>query len=316
MASVLKQIPGADTPLSERRALRDERAEKYPIEVLGDTGSLSGGRDDPTLEDLWGDPVNLLYPLAYAEDTSPDLGRAANARARFKQFAPNQYSDETSIRTVHERIVRAELQAGVSPEFDPDDRLDAMLPEALSSRMVQKMSLQEAIDKARARFSSTPRIPTLSEVAKELGSFHASLNGIDETLAERYGAVLITLAEVSKAFAGEPINPADFGFPVTNVSTDENYAPVDSDMVIRDQRTETRSITNPLATPNLLDVNEVPVPNMGFSPDSELPGPRTPSTNVDPNAPMRLPEQTPPTGAAWEPSGVAKSLDFGSDSAL
>lgn len=313
---IQKRIPRADTPINERRSLRDARAEQYPIEVLGDIGSLSAGRDDPLEESLWGDPVNLIYPLAYSGDTAPDPVRAANARARFKQFASGQYSDETSLRTVHERIVQAEIQAGVSPAYDPDDRLDAMLPETLSSRMVQKMSLKEAIEKARARFSSERTTPSLQDVVRQLGAIHTDLAGVDETLAKRYGAALIALTAVSKDFSGEPIDPADFGLPLNDVSGDENYSPVDSDMVIQDGRTETRSITNPLGTPAMLDVNEVPVPNLGFSPDREMPGPRVPETNVDPNAPMRLPEQTPPTGANWEPAGVSKSVVFGRDSEL
>lgn len=316
MAMVTKRIPRADAPLSERRALRDARADEYPIEVIGDIGSLSAGREDPTLESLWADPVNLLYPLAYAGDSSPDRSRAVNARARFKQFAEDQYNDNDSLRTVHERIVRAEIQAGASPGYDPDDSLDAMLPETLISRMVQKMSLKDAIDKARSRFAPPTEGPTLKGILQELGSIHAGLSDLDETLAKRYGKALIGLAEVSKSFAGDPINPADYGFPVNDVTDDADYAPVDTGMVYEGPMTETRSITNPLPAPSMVDANDVMEPNMGFSSDSEMPGPRMPMPNVDPNAPMRLPEQTPPTGAPWEPAGVAKSTGFIADSDL
>jgi len=108
------------------RDLRDKRSKHYGIESLA-SGALRFPKDYPTNLDEYADPVNLGYPI----DTE---ARAANARVRFKQNH-GEYSKDESKAVVHERIIRAELQLGIEPSFDPDDDLDAMLPADLKENL-------------------------------------------------------------------------------------------------------------------------------------------------------------------------------------
>ena len=98
---------------------------------------MSFQADEPTDLRLYGDPVNLKFP----GDTKE---KAANARVRFKQFAET-YDEDASKAVVHERIVRRELAEGIEPGFDPDDPLDALLPQDLKDELEE---LNSSADKS------------------------------------------------------------------------------------------------------------------------------------------------------------------------
>jgi len=123
-------VPSKDASNEEKRNAQKARASKYGIEALDGKGeNLSYPAGFPTKESLYGDPVNLKYPLE-------SKARAANARVRFKQFADN-YSKTSSKRIIHERIVRAEIAHGIEPKYNEDDALDRLLPASLVDQMMK-----------------------------------------------------------------------------------------------------------------------------------------------------------------------------------
>jgi len=83
--SVERAVPKPDATSDSKRKAQKKRSEKYGIEVWENKGeNLSYPKGDPTKETLYGDPVNLKYPVAY-DDKKLSLKRANNPRARFKQ---------------------------------------------------------------------------------------------------------------------------------------------------------------------------------------------------------------------------------------
>ena len=126
-------ITKADEPtdgmtLDELREARANRADRFGIEVLeGDASNLRFPKDRPKDLRFYADPVNLKYPVETPE-------RARNARARFKQNF-GEYEKDKSRNIVHERIVRAQIDHGVSPGYDEKDKLDRALPASLREKM-------------------------------------------------------------------------------------------------------------------------------------------------------------------------------------
>lgn len=118
-----KQAPQEGMNNEQLRSARAARSKQFGIEILEVGSNLSFPKGFPTKLELYGDPVNLKYPLESVE-------RARNARVRFKQFAKN-YKQTQSKKVIHERIVRAEMKFGVKPSVDPKDPLDALLPASL-----------------------------------------------------------------------------------------------------------------------------------------------------------------------------------------
>lgn len=122
---------------TQREKLQQEqiaRSKKYGIEVTQDS-SFTPPIGQPTDESKYGDPVNYKFPMA-------DASQAGNARVRFKQFATDIYKQDSSRSKVHERIVKRELELGVSPDFNPKDSLDAQLPEDLKSQIQKKKGIK------------------------------------------------------------------------------------------------------------------------------------------------------------------------------
>lgn len=125
---VEKAVPDASASNEEKRDAQKARAKKWGIEALEGKGeNLTFPSGGPTNEGDYADPVNLKYPV-HTE------ANAANARVRFKQNA-DVYEQEKSKAIIHERIVRAELEFGIEPSFDPEDPLDALLPGDLKDRL-------------------------------------------------------------------------------------------------------------------------------------------------------------------------------------
>lgn len=145
-APVERAVPDADASTEDKREAQKKRSEKYGIEALEDKGErLSYPSNFPTKESLYGDPVNLKFPHATA-DNEIDVGRATNARTRFKQFA-DTYEKEKSKKIVHTRIVEAELKAGASPGYDENDPLDKLLPQELVDKLEQGVERESNEDK-------------------------------------------------------------------------------------------------------------------------------------------------------------------------
>lgn len=157
-ANVDKKVPDKDASAEEKREAQKERSEKYHIEVLENEGErLSFSKGMPTSETLYGDPVNLKFPL------EPET-RARNARARFKQFA-DTYELQKSKEVVHERIVKRLLDIGANPSFDPNDPLDKLLSSSLKEKL-QKRDQNEASSNRETTTRRNTMQDTLREVAK------------------------------------------------------------------------------------------------------------------------------------------------------
>lgn len=134
-AELAKAVPGKDASTEDKEAARAARSTKYGIQVLETGSALTYPANGPTTESLYGDPVNLKYPLGY-EANERDAARVRNALARFKQNAA-AYTEESSRGRVYERIVRAALAEGIDVSFDPEDPVDALLPGDLKDRLAK-----------------------------------------------------------------------------------------------------------------------------------------------------------------------------------
>lgn len=122
-------VPPASASTQEKRSAQRARATEFGVEALEGKGErLTFPAGFPTSLRDYGDPVNLMYPLVPS-------ARARNARARFKQFARQGYTRDSSRKVVHTRIVQRLLANGASPSFDEDDPLDALLPAELKRRL-------------------------------------------------------------------------------------------------------------------------------------------------------------------------------------
>lgn len=87
---------------------------------------------EPTVEELYGDPVNLRYSMGTEENEWCEKKIAA-AYALFRETA-DDYQPESRAK-VYERIVRAAIAEGLALGFDPEDVLDAGLPAEVQQQM-------------------------------------------------------------------------------------------------------------------------------------------------------------------------------------
>jgi len=130
---MFKAVPASDAATEDKRAAQAARSERYGIAALDEGANLSYPAGNPTTERLYGDPVNLKYPLGQ-EDNERDAARIRNALSRFKGNA-DAYPDDASKGAVYERIVRAALAEDIEVSFDSENALDALLPADLRDRL-------------------------------------------------------------------------------------------------------------------------------------------------------------------------------------
>lgn len=127
-------VPGPEATPEDKRAAQEARASEYGIEALtGPDANLSWPADAPTTLELYGDPVNLKYPLG-GSGNAPDVARIRNALARFKQAA-GSYAQPASRGKVYGRIVSAALAHGIAVSYDPEDPIDQLLPGDVKARL-------------------------------------------------------------------------------------------------------------------------------------------------------------------------------------
>jgi len=174
--AVVRQVPRADSTTERKRKAQEKRSEKYGIEALEDKGeNLSYPSGDPTTENLYGDPVNLKYPLGQ-EDNKIDVARANNARARFKQ-AFKVYSKTESRRVIHTRIVEAQLKGGANPSYNPDDKLDRLLPKEVRDKLQQSVERTEE-DEPETNSEEKTRMKNLDEGIGRLEKLVERMEGV------------------------------------------------------------------------------------------------------------------------------------------
>lgn len=134
-----KQVPDRSASTEDKRKAQQARSQEYGIEALDGKGErLTFPAGYPRDLKLYGDPVNLMFPLDPA-------GRARNARARFKQFADDIYDKDQSKKIVHTRIVKRLLALGSKPSFDENDPLDRMLPADIRDKL-EKATVDVEVD--------------------------------------------------------------------------------------------------------------------------------------------------------------------------
>lgn len=135
--AIQKVVPDTDASTEEKRSAQKQRSVQYGIEALEGKGErLSYPAAYPKTEVDYGDPVNLMFPIA------PE-GRARNARTRFKQFADDIYEMDKSKKIVHTRIVERLLKIGSKPSLSEDDPLDMLLDQGLRDRMMERLESSE-----------------------------------------------------------------------------------------------------------------------------------------------------------------------------
>jgi len=106
-----KNIPAKTATQKDKELAQTERAKKYGIKVQA-SAKLTPPASFPTDEKDYGDPVNLAYPI------QPE-NRLRNAAVRLAQMGKTAYKEDPSgLVVVADRIVRAELAAGILPSED------------------------------------------------------------------------------------------------------------------------------------------------------------------------------------------------------
>jgi hypothetical protein len=178
---VERQVPDKDASDDTKRKSQKKRSEKYEIEALEDKGeNLSYPKNDPTKEALYGDPVNLKFPLG-KDDNKINQKRANNARTRFKQFS-DTYSKQKSKKIVHTRIIEAQLKAGSNPAFDPEDPLDKMLPKDTKDKMKQPVNREDLLNNNESEEMQMSKLDATVERLESVVERMASVfDGLDLT---------------------------------------------------------------------------------------------------------------------------------------
>lgn len=310
---VAKEIPTADANLDDRDRMREERASRYPeIEVIPTStgfGALSAGPNDPLDEDLWGDPVNLAYPLAYRGDTTPDKARADNARARFKQFF-ERYANRSSRAVVHERIVRAQIRAGSLPAFDGGDPNDRLLPSQLAGEM---RALEKYMSKTAAALEQFRKAVTGASTAdsKELGPKEALekvesiIAGLDDQVSWRNEALALIGIAKSVVHTGTVGEPASLGLMVEDHSDDPNWTPAMIPNVNPVQDRVMGDAIETLTPEQAVARTQNPDPNPDLPAMGPTPGPRDPQP-LPSSGDITMPPSHPSTMTGREVEGVTK----------
>jgi hypothetical protein len=176
--SVDRQVPSADASTEQKRKAQKARSQKYGIEALEGKGEkLTYPSGKATRENLYGDPVNLGFPFA-SDDNKLDVKLANNARTRFKQFA-DRYEKNKSKKTVHNRIVEAQLKAGASPGFDPDDELDKMLSADLKKKL--QKPVERTVDDNTNETLEKNEMSKLDEVIKKVDRLSTAFDRVTES---------------------------------------------------------------------------------------------------------------------------------------
>ena len=116
-------IPMAEMTREELKIAQEARAARWGIEIV-DGSILTFPTGFPTDLNMYGDPVNLKFPIESKD-------HAASARNRFKEFANQLYQLDESKIVVHSRIVSRELELGLSVVLNETDPLDKMLASGL-----------------------------------------------------------------------------------------------------------------------------------------------------------------------------------------
>lgn len=137
MVKTAKVVPDADADETIKKAAQGARSERHGIEILKDGNALSYPAGLPTIESMYGDPVNLKYPFG-GDDNNDDLDITAKTLAGFKRDVES-YTDERSRQVVYERIVRKALAAGVGVAYNNDDPVDVLLPQELKDTLLKSI---------------------------------------------------------------------------------------------------------------------------------------------------------------------------------
>ena len=196
-ADASKMVPPADADNETKRRALEERMVEYGVEVRP-SAALSYPEGFPTVENMYGDPVNLKYPLG-GENNEVDMDRLRNALARFKQNY-SEYQEGRSIATAYGRIVTAALDAGIDVSYDENDPVDKLLPKEVQDRLIE---MGAAKDAAAVKGANE------TDMSGWLATFGKRLERIDlGALGERIAAKMAAATPVVKAAVEVPQAPS------------------------------------------------------------------------------------------------------------
>jgi len=206
---VEKAVPSKDATREAKEKAQAARSKKYGIEILSKGSALSYPAKAPTTESLYGDPVNLKYPLAYEGATKPDPARTRNAVARFKQNYTT-YSEKSSQARIYERIVRAALRVGIDVSYDPADPVDQLLPSDLKTRLQKDDAEGDQADPSSTESDSAEEHGD-SSVSEWLDGVRKSVEGSDDK--DWFADALAALESVDGSQEPEGVKKEDGGAP-------------------------------------------------------------------------------------------------------
>lgn len=294
MRPVRKQLLASDdASVEERRAAKDRRSQEFGIEVVDGT-ALTPRADGPVVTtdsdmDLYGDPVNFLYPLGVRGGRTLDRNRVAAARAAFKgargASRGGPYEQESSRRVVHTRIVEAEFEVGIIPGLDPDDDLDALLPSELFERQEAGITRGPHRAKGSPMAENNPPTPqTMDTIRRRINASRNNLGGglpeLDRAIAQARAngdEAMVTLllaaqARVTQNHEGtqDPV-PSSMSAGPARVADDPPLAP---------------PVVTQLPPPNAVPATQFssndPLPPTRVAPPP-APGPAVPSSSFGPS---------------------------------
>jgi len=133
-------VPGDDADNDTKVKTHKARAEHFGIEMRED-GNLSYPSGEPTTKSLYGDPVNLMYPLG-VNGNEADGELISKAIALFEKDS-DKYKDMISKVGVFARIITAALAADVDVTCQKDDEIYEALPAEIKERIKEKAAAGE-----------------------------------------------------------------------------------------------------------------------------------------------------------------------------
>lgn len=197
---VVQGIPVDSASDELKKSALDSRSVKYGIEKMSEGGRLTVGEGLPTSEALYGDPVNLRYPMGDGENQASE----SVLKDSISQFRKDHavYEGEVVKSRIFERLVRKGLSLGMSFAHDPEDTINKLLPADITKRLAKEH--KENQDVPPTADPGTPNVEPSTENRAKSGPGADLVTGLDSTLkkgreALAFGSVLRLKDEVNAA---------------------------------------------------------------------------------------------------------------------
>jgi hypothetical protein len=182
---VAQGIPVETASEEVQKQALDARSEKYGIEKMSQGGRLTVGNGLPAAEALYGDPVNLRYPIGdgdnqYSEET---------LKSSLDQFRKDHHDYKTDMAKsrIFERLVRKGLAKGITFANDPEDTLNKLLPADLKVRLSKQNT-----DDPLSQNEQTPKVEPSAEPRTKSGQGADLVTELGSTMEEGKRAIAIS----------------------------------------------------------------------------------------------------------------------------